>query len=102
MSFGQDVSQERVELHSGHEVHQGGAFQRTVTRNVLNEQENESKAGEEFTYHCPIRMNFKSNKPGNGLACIIQVSIADCIPLSYKAEISKRYEQYILMLLFAG
>ena len=39
---------------------------------VLNERkERGMNAGQEFTYHCPVRMNFKSNPPENGLALAV-------------------------------
>ena len=69
---------------------------------VLNERkERGMNAGQEFTYHCPVRMKVNSNPSGNGLACMIQVSIEDCrtFPFFMLSLKYPRFGRYVLMLI---
>ena len=51
---------------------------------VFSQKQEGSYAGQDLTYRCPIRMNFtkSSSLPGQGLACMIQVSILPIVYLS--------------------
>ena len=59
---------------------------------LFSQKQEESNAGQDLTYRCPIRMNFTTSRslPGKGLACMIQVSIANlAFPLSVKLKVKK-------------